>query len=305
MGLPHVLVRFYTNPDGRAARRTTAVVIGLLGVFYLFPPIYGALGRIYAPDLLLTGRTDTVVLALPSRLLPGLGRPAVVAARRRRLRGVLVHRLRPGRLGGRRAEPGPHAPALARPPPARRDQGRSVHTFRVATVVAVIVPLLLSLLTTKVGLADTVGLAFALAASTFCPLLVLGIWWRGLTAFGAIAGLLAGGGWAERRGRRRPCWRARSTAGPGRCSPSPRHGPCPWRCSTMVCGLAAHPSARAGTDRPADDQAAHPRGRRGGPRPVVTARRLVADRSAQRGAPHTDARGPSAAGRGRKGGGGL
>ena len=28
MGLPHVLVRFYTNPDGRAARRTTLVVVG-------------------------------------------------------------------------------------------------------------------------------------------------------------------------------------------------------------------------------------------------------------------------------------
>ena len=37
MGLPHVLVRFYTNPDGRAARRTTLVVLCLLGGFYLFP----------------------------------------------------------------------------------------------------------------------------------------------------------------------------------------------------------------------------------------------------------------------------
>ena len=35
MGLPHVVVRFYTNPDGRAARRTTLVVLGLLGIFYL------------------------------------------------------------------------------------------------------------------------------------------------------------------------------------------------------------------------------------------------------------------------------
>ena len=38
MGLPHVVVRFYTNPDGRAARRTTLVVLGLLGMFYLLPP---------------------------------------------------------------------------------------------------------------------------------------------------------------------------------------------------------------------------------------------------------------------------
>ena len=39
-----------------------------------------------------------------------------------------------------------------------------------------------------------VGLAFAVAASTFCPLLVLGIWWRGLTDVGAAAGMLVGGG---------------------------------------------------------------------------------------------------------------
>lgn len=37
------------------------------------------------------------------------------------------------------------------------------------------------------------GLAFAVAASTLCPLLVLGIWWRGLTAAGAACGLIVGG----------------------------------------------------------------------------------------------------------------
>ena len=66
MGLPHVLVRFYTNPDGRAARRTTVVVLALLGAFYLFPPMYAVLGRIFAPDLVGV-RADTVVLELPGR----------------------------------------------------------------------------------------------------------------------------------------------------------------------------------------------------------------------------------------------
>jgi Na+(H+)/acetate symporter ActP len=37
-----------------------------------------------------------------------------------------------------------------------------------------------------------VGWAFALAASTFCPLLLLGIWWSRLTARGAAAGLVTG-----------------------------------------------------------------------------------------------------------------
>ena len=73
MGLPHILVRFYTNPDGRAARQTTVIVLALLGAFYVFPAVYGVLGRLYAPDLLMTGQTDAVVLVLPERVLPGLG----------------------------------------------------------------------------------------------------------------------------------------------------------------------------------------------------------------------------------------
>jgi len=39
-----------------------------------------------------------------------------------------------------------------------------------------------------------VGWAFAIAASTFCPLLLLGIWWERLSARGAAAGLVAGAG---------------------------------------------------------------------------------------------------------------
>jgi len=34
--------------------------------------------------------------------------------------------------------------------------------------------------------------AFGVAASTFCPLLVLGIWWAGLTARGAAVGMVVG-----------------------------------------------------------------------------------------------------------------
>src|SRR5262249_42140641 len=72
MGLPHVLVRFYTNPDGRAARRTTLHVLLLLSLFYLFPLLLGALSRLYVPELLVTGRTDLAVLALPTKIAPGL-----------------------------------------------------------------------------------------------------------------------------------------------------------------------------------------------------------------------------------------
>jgi cation/acetate symporter len=70
----------------------------------------------------------------------------------------------------------------------------SVRDFRRSAMVAGVVPLLLAVQIGALDVSQVVGLAFAVAASTFCPLLVLGIWWRGLTPTGAGAGLLVGGG---------------------------------------------------------------------------------------------------------------
>src|SRR5476649_2128583 len=50
-GLPHILVRFYTNPDGVAAKKTTMWVMILIGVFYVFPPVFGVIGRNLMPEL--------------------------------------------------------------------------------------------------------------------------------------------------------------------------------------------------------------------------------------------------------------
>ncbi|BAU87478.1 transmembrane transporter [Streptomyces laurentii] len=182
MGLPHVAVRFYTSPNGRAARRTTLVVLGLVGAFYLLPPLYGALGRIYAPELALTGASDAAVLVLPQRMFGGvLGD----------LLGALL-------AGGACAAFLSTASGLTMSVAGVLTQdvlpARGVRHFRLATLLATAVPLGAGLVTSDVPVADAVGLAFAVSASSFCPLLVLGIWWRRLTPPGAVAGLLLGGG---------------------------------------------------------------------------------------------------------------
>jgi Na+(H+)/acetate symporter ActP len=74
---------------------------------------------------------------------------------------------------------------------SRRFDG--VTAFRLAGVLAALTTLVLTLLSSGLAVAHAVELAFAVAASTFCPLLVLGIWWRGLTARGVVAGLVVGG----------------------------------------------------------------------------------------------------------------
>jgi Na+(H+)/acetate symporter ActP len=181
MGLPHVLVRFYTNPDGRAARRTTVVVLAMLGGFYLLPVLLGALSRLYVPQLLVTGQTDAAVLLLPTAALPGwsgIALAALVAAGAfaaflstsagllLSVAGVLSTDLLPRKLGD----------------------------FRIAAHVGGVVPIVAALGASRLDFSLTVSLAFAVAASTFCPLLVLGIWWKGLTDRGAIVGMLVGGG---------------------------------------------------------------------------------------------------------------
>ena len=44
-------------------------MLALVGAFYLLPTLYGVLGRIYTPQLLISGRTDAVVVLLPTAAL--------------------------------------------------------------------------------------------------------------------------------------------------------------------------------------------------------------------------------------------
>lgn len=182
MGLPHVVVRFYTNPDGGAARRTTLAVLALLGCFYVLPPVYGALGRLYAPDLV-GGDADSVVLALPERMVGGTGGDLLLAL----LTGGAFAAFLATSSGLTVAVAG----VVTQDVTSRRFSG--VTAFRVAAAFAVLVPFLVSLVTREASVATVVGLAFAMAAATFCPLLLLGIWWRGLTDLGALAGMAVGG----------------------------------------------------------------------------------------------------------------
>ncbi|ASN51580.1 cation acetate symporter [Sinomonas sp. R1AF57] len=177
LGLPHVLVRFYTNPDGRTARRTTVIVLGLLSVFYVFPTMFGVLGRLAAPEL--AGEGDALAILLPQRLVPGplgtalsaLVLAGAMAAFLSTTSGLLVS------VAGVISQ---------------EFFGGNVRGFRAAAALSALVPLVAALSAGPQALAGSVGLVFAFTASTICPLLVLGIWWRRLTTVGAVAGMVTG-----------------------------------------------------------------------------------------------------------------
>jgi cation/acetate symporter len=190
MGLPHILVRFYTNPNASAARRTAWLTLLLVSLFYLWPPVYGLIGRLQAPELYASGLTDTVVLVLPRQLQPawagsllsGVVAAGAFAAFTSTLSGLLVSLA--GALGhdvyGRWLHPDASPRARSR-------------AFRVSAVVVGASAAALGLLVANFDISVLVGWAFAIAASSFFPLLVLGIWWRGLTTLGAALGAAVGG----------------------------------------------------------------------------------------------------------------
>ena len=188
-GLPHILVRFYTNPDGRAAKRTTLLVMVMLGVFYVFTPLWGTMGRALMPALYANNTTDAVTIKLPTllggtlgQILSGVTSAGAFAAFMSTFSGLLVS------MSGAFAH---DVYGRILRPQATVEQ--RLKAFKFAAVGVGAVSMGLGLLVQSFDIATMVGWAFAIGAASYFPLLLLGSWWRGLTAPGAATGMLLGG----------------------------------------------------------------------------------------------------------------
>ncbi len=194
-GLPHILVRFYTNPDGVAAKKTTMWVMILIGIFYVFPPVFGVIGRNLMPELYAgvgAKGTDKVVLELPTLLtakgsllgsiLSGITCAGAFAAFMSTFSGLLVSMT--GALAhdvyGRMLRP--------QSKPAER-----MFAFKIAAVLVGAVSIGLGCFVELLEINFMVGQAFAIAAASYFPLLFMSVWWRGMTMKGAAVGMLTGG----------------------------------------------------------------------------------------------------------------
>jgi Na+(H+)/acetate symporter ActP len=194
-GLPHILVRFYTNPDGAAAKRTTMWVMILIGIFYVFPPVFGVLGRNLMPSLYAgvgAKGTDKIVLELPhilndrggilGSILSGITCAGAFAAFMSTFSGLLVSMT--GALAhdvyGR----------ILRPHSTSADRMR---IFKWCAVLVGLVSVVLGCFVENLEINFMVGQAFAIAAASYFPLLFMSVWWRGMTMKGAATGMLVGG----------------------------------------------------------------------------------------------------------------
>ncbi len=195
-GLPHILVRFYTNPDGVAAKRTTMWVMILIGIFYVFPPVFGVIGRNLMPELY-TGLagikgTDQVVLKLPTLLaekygvlgsiLSGITCAGAFAAFMSTFSGLLVS------MTGALAHDVYGRMLRSKSTPEQR-----LRAFKFAAVLIGGIAIGLGCFVEPLEINFMVGQAFAIAAASYFPLLFMSVWWRGMTMKGAATGMLTGG----------------------------------------------------------------------------------------------------------------
>jgi cation/acetate symporter len=187
-GLPHILMRFFTVPDVKAARSSVFFACLFNGLFFLMVFIigFGAVALVLpdptyvAPGGGLRGGTNMAAIhlshAVGGDVLMGFVSAVAFATILAVVSGLT--------LAG--------AATISHDLGARvlgvKQERLELRISRLASLGIGIAAVLLGLAFRNQNVAYMVGLAFAVAASANFPVLVLAMGWRGLTTAGALAG---------------------------------------------------------------------------------------------------------------------
>ena len=191
-GLPHILMRFYTVPDAREARKSVFVATGFIGYFYIltFTIGFGAAALVSANLLKKEaegGFSSNMAAPLLAEILGGgpfLGFLtavafatilAVVAGLTLAGASAISHDLYAGVFKA-----------------GQTDENSEVRVAKIATIGLGIIAIIMGFLFKGVNVAFMVGLAFAVAASANFPALLMSVLWRKLTTQGAVASMITG-----------------------------------------------------------------------------------------------------------------
>ncbi|MCP2278926.1 cation/acetate symporter [Nocardia amikacinitolerans] len=188
-GLPHVLMRFYTVPTAKEARRSVVWAIALIGAFYLFTLVlgYGA-AAIVGPDRILAsagGQNSAAPLLafeLGGVLLLGIISAvafatilAVVAGLTITAAASFAHDI--------------YGSVLKR---GNADESAQVRVSRITAVVIGVLAIGLGILANGQNIAFLVALAFAVAAAANLPTIVYSLFWRRFNTTGALWSMYGG-----------------------------------------------------------------------------------------------------------------
>jgi len=196
-GLPHILMRFFTVPDAKQARKSVLYATSLIGYFYILTFIigFGAMVLVRSNPAYFVGGDTTKGLIggsnMPALYLAEavggsffLGFIAAVA-----FATILAVVSGLTLAGASSISHDLYANVFAR---GRTDEKHEVRVSKMATVALGVVAVILGVGFEKQNVAYMVGLAFSVAASTNFPVLILSLFWKGLTTRGAVVGGILG-----------------------------------------------------------------------------------------------------------------
>ncbi len=188
-GLPHILMRFFTVPDARAARKSVFIATGLIGYFYLLTVIMGFGAIVFVsqnPDFLvdgvLRGGNNMAAIHLAEAAAGDLFLGFISAVAFATILAVVSGLT----LSGASAiSHDLYASVLRR---GRASEAETMRLSRIASLVLGVLAVLLGMAFEGQNVAYMVLLAFAVAASVNFPVLFLSMYWRRLTTRGAVVG---------------------------------------------------------------------------------------------------------------------
>jgi cation/acetate symporter len=197
-GLPHILMRFFTVRDAKAARKSVLYATGFIGYFYILTFIigFGAIVLVgtnmdYAANPAAGGFTAAAALKgggnMPAiHLARAVGGDALFGFISAVAFATILAVVSGLTLSGASAvSHDVYASVIRR---GRVDEKTEVWVSKIATILLGIVAIVLGIAFEKVNVAFMVGLAFAIAASSNFPVLLLSMYWKGLTTLGAAVG---------------------------------------------------------------------------------------------------------------------
>jgi cation/acetate symporter len=197
-GLPHILMRFFTVRDARAARKSVFYATGLIGYFYILTFIigFGAIVLVgtnpeFAANPSAGGFTAAAALKgggnMPAILLArAVGGDALFGFISAVAFATILAVVSGLTLSGASAISHDIYASVIRK--GRVSDGSEVRVSKIATIFLGILAIVLGVLFEKLNVAFMVGLAFAIAASCNFPVLLLSMYWKGLTTKGAMVG---------------------------------------------------------------------------------------------------------------------
>ncbi|MDB9534775.1 sodium/solute symporter [Dolichospermum planctonicum CS-1226] len=188
-GLPHILMRFYTVPDAKAARNSVAYATGFIGIFYLLTFIlgFGAMALVGQDAIKEVGTGGNMAAPILAQFLGGDGFLGFIAAVSFATILAVVAGLT---LSGAAALSHDLWVNVVRS--GHADESEQLKVARGATMLLGALAMLLGILFKGQNVAYMVGLAFAIAASANFPALIMSMLWKRFTTNGAVASMLVG-----------------------------------------------------------------------------------------------------------------